>query len=133
LVKTRRLIQEQDIETIPRESNKIKNWRGQAIFGRRRACSPTETYMYIDLLIDVDNVVRFFYCSFCTLCVFIFLCCPIPAICLLDYPFLLTLRSFLQFPGKVIKLKIDEVRPYLDEDALAALQTTSKYSFARNI
>ena len=45
LVKTRRLIQEQDIETIPsnfpRESNKIKNWRGQAIFGRRRACSPT--------------------------------------------------------------------------------------------
>jgi hypothetical protein len=25
LVKTRRLIQEQDIETIPRESNKIKN------------------------------------------------------------------------------------------------------------
>ena len=42
LVKTRRLIQEQDIETIPRESNKIKNWRGQAIFGRRRACSPTD-------------------------------------------------------------------------------------------
>ena len=25
LVKTRRVIQEQDIETIPRESNKIKN------------------------------------------------------------------------------------------------------------
>jgi hypothetical protein len=41
LVKTRRLIQEQDIETIPSKSNKIKNWRGQAIFGRWRACSPT--------------------------------------------------------------------------------------------
>ena len=27
-----------------------------------------------------------------------------------------------KLPGKVIKLKIDEVRPYLDEDALAALQ-----------
>jgi hypothetical protein len=40
LVKTRRLIQEQDIETIPSKSNKIKNWRGQAIFGRWRACSP---------------------------------------------------------------------------------------------
>jgi hypothetical protein len=36
-------------------------------------------------------------------------------------------------PGKVIKLKIDEVRPYLDEDALAVLQTTSKYLFVRNI
>jgi hypothetical protein len=38
-----------------------------------------------------------------------------------------------QFPEKVIKLKIDEVRPYLDEDALAALQATSKYLFVRNI
>jgi hypothetical protein len=26
-----------------------------------------------------------------------------------------------KLPGKVLKLKIDEVRPYLDEDALAAL------------
>ena len=38
-----------------------------------------------------------------------------------------------KLPGKVIKLKIDEVRPYLDEDALAALQTTSKCLFVRNI
>ena len=38
-----------------------------------------------------------------------------------------------KLPGKVIKLKIDEVRPYLDEDALAALQATSKYLFVRNI
>ena len=29
-----------------------------------------------------------------------------------------------KLPGKVLKLKIDEVRPYLDEDALAALQAT---------
>ena len=36
-------------------------------------------------------------------------------------------------PREVIKLKIDEVRPYLDEDALAALQATSKYLFVRNI
>jgi hypothetical protein len=34
---------------------------------------------------------------------------------------------------EVIKLKIDKVRPYLDEDALAALQATSKYLFVRNI
>jgi hypothetical protein len=34
-----------------------------------------------------------------------------------------------KLPGKVIKLKIDEVRPYLDEDALAALQATNKYLF----
>jgi hypothetical protein len=39
LVKTRRLIQEQDIETIPREVIKLKI--DEAIFGRRRACSPT--------------------------------------------------------------------------------------------
>ena len=38
-----------------------------------------------------------------------------------------------KLPGKVIKLKIDEVRPYLDEDALAALHSTSKYLFVRNI
>ena len=38
-----------------------------------------------------------------------------------------------KLPGKVIKLEIDEVRPYLDEDALAALQATSKYFFVRNI
>jgi DNA-binding LytR/AlgR family response regulator len=38
-----------------------------------------------------------------------------------------------KLPGKVIKLKIDEVRPYLDEDALAALQATNKYLFVRNI
>ena len=37
------------------------------------------------------------------------------------------------FPGKVIKLKIGEVRPYLDEDALVALHATSKYLFVRNI
>jgi hypothetical protein len=43
------------------------------------------------------------------------------------------IMTLKQFPGKVIKLKIDEVRPYLDEDALAALQTTSKYLFVRNI
>ena len=36
-------------------------------------------------------------------------------------------------PREVIKLKVDEVRPYLDEDALAALQATSKYLFVRNI
>ena len=36
-------------------------------------------------------------------------------------------------PREVIKLKIDKVRPYLDEDALAALQATSKYLFVRNI
>ena len=36
-----------------------------------------------------------------------------------------------KLPGKVLKLKIDEVRPYLDEDALAALY--SKYLFVRNI
>ena len=36
-------------------------------------------------------------------------------------------------PREVIKLKIDEVRPYLEEDALAALQATSKYLFVRNI
>ena len=36
-------------------------------------------------------------------------------------------------PREVIKLKIDEVKPYLDEDALAALQATSKYLFVRNI
>jgi hypothetical protein len=36
-----------------------------------------------------------------------------------------------KLPGKVIKLKIDEVRPYLDEVALAALQATSKYLFVR--
>ena len=36
-------------------------------------------------------------------------------------------------PRKVIKLKIYKVRPYLDEDALAALQATSKYLFVRNI
>ena len=39
LVKTRRLIQEQDIETIPREVIQLKI--DEAIFGRRRACSPT--------------------------------------------------------------------------------------------
>jgi hypothetical protein len=50
--------------------------------------------MYIDLLIDVDNVVRFVIVRFGTLA---------------------------------------EVRPYLDEDALAALQATSKYLFVRNI
>ena len=38
-----------------------------------------------------------------------------------------------KLPGKVKKIKIDEVRPYLDEDALAALQATSKYLFVRNI
>ena len=38
-----------------------------------------------------------------------------------------------KLPGKVMKLKIHEVRPYLDEDALAALQATSKYLFVRNI
>jgi hypothetical protein len=38
-----------------------------------------------------------------------------------------------KLPRKVIKLKIDEVRPYLDEDVLAALQATSKYLFVRNI
>ena len=36
-------------------------------------------------------------------------------------------------PREVIKLKIDKVRPYLNEDALAALQATSKYLFVRNI
>ena len=36
-------------------------------------------------------------------------------------------------PREVIKLKIYKVRPYLDEDALAALQATSKYLFVRNI
>jgi hypothetical protein len=50
LVKTRRLIQEQDIETIPREVIKLKI--DEAIFGRR----------HIDLLID--NVVRFFIVRF---------------------------------------------------------------------
>ena len=34
-------------------------------------------------------------------------------------------------PREVIKLKVDEVRPYLDEDALAALQAISKYLFVR--
>ena len=34
-------------------------------------------------------------------------------------------------PREVIKLKIDEVRPYLDEDALAALQAISKYLFVQ--
>ena len=37
-----------------------------------------------------------------------------------------------KIPREVIKLKVDEVRPYLDEDALAALQATSKYLFVRN-
>jgi hypothetical protein len=58
--------------------------------------------MYIDLLIDVDNVVRFVIVRYGTL-------------------------------AAISSKKIDEVRPYLDEDALAVLQTTSKYLFVRNI
>jgi hypothetical protein len=54
LVKTRRLIQEQDIEQF-----------SSAIMSKNSG--KYQTYMYIDLLIDVDNVVRFVIVRFGTL------------------------------------------------------------------